>query len=898
MPGATAAFNVGGTGEFTASDLGTLIALGTNTGGFANGSFVGLDPTNAIGGTFTYGSIIADSNSGANMLGLTKLGTGTLILSGANTYSGGTNINAGTLMLSGSGTLGATSGALAINGGILDLNGTSQGVGNLTGSGGTILNDAFGTNVTLTIGNGNGTGGNYFGVIADHSSGTGTVALTKTGTGTITLSGTNTYSGGTTISAGTLMMSGLGTLGSTSGALTVNGGILDLDGTSQSVGNLTGSGGTILNNAAGTSATLTIGTGNGTGGNYFGVIEDNSNSMFGTVALTKTGTGTITLSGANNYSGATTINGGTLQFAKEVALYNNTPAKWTATNLIVASGATAAFNVGGTGEFTAGDLDTLLALGTNSGGFESGSFLGLDTTNAVGGTFTYGSIIANPNSGANILGLTKLGAGTLVLSGANTYTGGTNINAGTLMLSGSGTLGATSSTLTVNGGILDLDGTNQGVGNLTGTGGTILNNMTGTSVTLTIGNGNGTGGNYVGVIADGNGTMALTKTGTGTITLSGANTYSGGTNINGGTLDLGSLGALGSSGTISFGGGILEYSASNTTDYSGRFSAAANQEYSIDTDGQNVTFATTLTSVGGSLTKLGSGVLTLSVANTYTGGTNINGGTLNLGNVGALGLSGTISFGGGTLQYSASNATDYSSRFSAAANQEYSIDTNGQNVTFATALTSSGGGLTKLGNGVLTLGVANNYTGVTTVSKGILVINDPAGLGTGTSTVQVGGDRTTGGGTLMLANGGVSGFTLNRNVAISGVGQAEAQTSQANPQAFIFSQGALASVGNNTLAGSLTTDPFVTDRAVTDYGTLTLAGPVILGAGITSQFGGSSGNAAQPNNIFITGQITEAAAANVFEKFGNLDDVARELEQQLHRSRADRCRFPSRGQPG
>ncbi len=667
--GAMAAFNVGGTGEFTASDLDALIALGTNSGGFESGSFLGLDTTNAISGTFTYGSIIANPNSSTNILGLTKLGAGTLLLTGANTYSGGTTISAGTLMLSGSGTLGATSDTLTINGGILDLNGTSQGVGNLTGSGGTILNNATGTSATLTIGNGNATGGNYSGVIADHSNGTGTIALTKTGTGTITLSGANTYSGGTTINAGTLklaspgalgstsgtltvnggildlngtsrgvgnltgsggtilndafgtnatltigngnatggnysgviadnnnfgtstvavtktgtgtitlsgantysggttinagtlMMSGSGTLGSTSGKLTVNGGILDLDGTNQSVGNLTGTG-TILNNATGTSATLTIGNGNGTGGNYFGVIVDNNNSGTGTVALTKTGTGTITLSGANNYSGATTINAGTLQFAKEVALYNNTPANWTAANLIVTSGATAAFNVGGPGEFTASDLGTLIALGTNSGGFESGSFLGLDTTNASGGTFSYGSIIANPNSGANILGLTKLGAGTLVLSGANTYSGGTTINAGTLMLSGTGTLGATSGALTINGGILDLDGTSQGVGNLTGTGGTILNNMTGTSVTLTIGNGNGTGGDYFGVIADhssGTGTVALTKTGTGTITLSGANTYSGGTTINAGTLMLAGTGTLGvTSGALTLNGGILD----------------------------------------------------------------------------------------------------------------------------------------------------------------------------------------------------------------------------------------------------------------------------------------------------------------------------------------------------
>jgi autotransporter-associated beta strand protein len=110
--------------------------------------------------------------------------------------------------------LGATTGALTVNGGILDLNGTNQTVGALTGAGGTILNDAT-TLKTLTIGNGGG-GGSYFGTIADNNNaGTGILALIKTGAGTETLAGPNSYSGGTTVSAGTLQLSGSGTLGAT-----------------------------------------------------------------------------------------------------------------------------------------------------------------------------------------------------------------------------------------------------------------------------------------------------------------------------------------------------------------------------------------------------------------------------------------------------------------------------------------------------------------------------------------------------------------------------------------------------------------------------------------------------------------------------------------------------------
>ena len=219
------------------------------------------------GQTFTLSSIIGGTGA------LNKTGTGTMVLSGINTYSGGTVLGAGTLQLSGSGTLGSTGGTLTVNGGTVDLNGTNQTVGNLTGSGGTILNNSTGTNRTLTIGYSNGTGGNYAGVIADHTSGTGTVALTKTGTGTITLSGTNTFTGATTVSGGTLTVAGAstGALGSTA-SITVN------------------SGGTLLlgaNNQINNSATMTLNGGTFAKGGYY----EGTSSSVGLGALTLTATG-------------------------------------------------------------------------------------------------------------------------------------------------------------------------------------------------------------------------------------------------------------------------------------------------------------------------------------------------------------------------------------------------------------------------------------------------------------------------------------------------------------------------------------------------------------------------------------------------------------------------------
>ena len=128
-----------------------------------------------------------------------------------------------------------------------------------------------------------------------------------------------------------------------------------------------------------------------------------------------------------------------------------------------------------------------------------------------------------------------------------------------------------------------------------------------------------------------------------------------------------------------------------------------------------------------------------------------------LGNSAAVNA-GSIIFGGGTLQYSAANKNDYSGRFSTAANQPISIDTNGQSVTFpTTALSSSGGTLTKLGAGTLTLSDTNTYTGATTVTSGTLQAG-VASSSTTTTGLFVGGAF---GKNSAVTMGNVSGATLN-----------------------------------------------------------------------------------------------------------------------------------------
>lgn len=254
----------------------------------------------------------ASQNFAAAGTSFTKTGSGTWNIGAiANAYTGGFTLDAGTVVVSGQNSFG--NGVLTINGGaILQSNtsgvtfaasslliggdftlGTSSGSGSSTWIGTVDLGSA-----TRAITN-NGTGMRTFSGVVSNG------GLIFAGTGTTVLSAANDYTGGTTVSNGTLQLSGSGTLGSTSGSLTVNGGTLNLGGTSQTIGALNGSGGTI-NTSTGAS-TLTMGTGGATGA-YSGTIANGG----GSVALTKTGSGIQTLSGTNNYTGATAINGGTL----------------------------------------------------------------------------------------------------------------------------------------------------------------------------------------------------------------------------------------------------------------------------------------------------------------------------------------------------------------------------------------------------------------------------------------------------------------------------------------------------------------------------------------------------------------------------------------------------------
>lgn len=711
------------------------------------------------------------ANTGTSTL--TKAGTGTLILAGANTYTGGTIIDAGTLSISSNNALGATAtSAITISDGATfkttaDVN-TLTHTFSLTGGNAT-MDVANAT--TLTIG----------GVIS------GAGGLTLTNTGTLVLAAANTYTGPTFVGAGATLKGGATTFinATAGGTLTVAaGGTVDMNNFTLNVGAIEGSG--TITNSGGTAVTLSFGSTTNTSSTN----QDStfSGTLSGALNLGKNGAGTLTLTTPATYTGTSAVTNGGVVFGVNNALPvgaltlgNNAGPTMAFVDMNGFNWTSGAITFYG----TSGGLTSQASLNVGSGILTLGGTVTLSTNTTAansalpafitGGTIDLPAsrsfaIADSPNATVDLtvtsvissvggaFGITKTGAGTLLLTGANTYSGTTTVNGagGVLLVGGAGTLGAGAGALTMTAGTLDLNGTNQTVGALTGAAaGAIRNGAAGTLSTLNIGTGSTGAGIYAGTISDGGGTLALVKNGAGNTALTGANTYTGGTQVNEGVLTYGTTASQPASGitqvaaTAALGLGVGGAGFFSSTDVDALFTntlpnvnMAAGASVGIDTAAGDFTYSTNQSAARG-LVKLGANVLTLTGANTYSGVTTISGGVLNVGSVENAGVSGplgqsaasnpgSIVFNGGSLQFSAVNTNDYSGRFSTAANQALSIDTNGQNVTFATALTSVGGSLTKQGAGALTLSsTGNSYSGNTIVSGGTLNIT---GAYTGGST--------------------------------------------------------------------------------------------------------------------------------------------------------------------
>ena len=454
-----------------------------------------------------------------------------------------------------------------INSGTYDVDATDT-IQSLDGTG----NVEIASSVDLTVGDSNDQ------TISGVRSGAGN--LIKQGSGILTLSGSNTNTGKIGISAGTVSITADNNLGADPGSavsdfITLNGGTLKTTGefTLDSDRGITLQAASSIE-VESSSNTLT----------YGGIITGSAN-------LAKTGSGTLLLSGSNTYSGTTTISGGKISISADNNL-GQAPASATTGSLVLNGGSLLS-----TSSITL-DSDRGISLGASGGTIENAS-----TT-----TLTYGGIIAD--SGA----LTKTGAGTLLLSGANTYSGDTTISAGTLTVSG--TLADT--TDVINSGTYDVDTTDT-IQSLSGSGAVELAN----GITLTTGDSN----NHTlsGIIS---GAGAFTKAGSGTLTFSGNNTYTGDTTISAGKLTV--------SGTLAdttdvINSGTYDVDATDTIQsLSGSGTVELANGITLTTgDGGDDTVSGVISGAG-AFTKAGSGTLTFSANNTYTGDTTISAGKLTI----------------------------------------------------------------------------------------------------------------------------------------------------------------------------------------------------------------------------------------------------------------------------
>ncbi|EDN4387970.1 AIDA autotransporter-like protein ShdA, partial [Salmonella enterica subsp. enterica] len=565
--------------------------------------------------SFTVNTVLenVDANSGWNGQSLTKTGAGTLILNAENTYTGGTTISDGTLVAT---------------------NVEALGTGNVT------------DNATLEL----NTGGDFDNAI----SGSGQVV--KSGDKTLTLSGANSYSGATTISGGTLIATHVNALGTgaidnrASLLLDASGQLTVTDLTTESGGNTEIGAGSTLQATTLTQksdSTLTINLNSNT---VDPVIHAASQvSLAGTLDIT--GVGDVLDSDPASTDDLDTF---TLIASDKTIAGDFEKLTVAGMDADLADFITVDGRIDDTGKQY--ELTTALTWYADRDDAVTDAHGTFNLTNADG-SFAVNTVLENVDAtldpasatGWDGTSLIKQGAGTLILNAENTYTGGTTISGGTLVATNVDALGS--------GDVTD-------------------------DATLEL----NTGGTFDNAIS---GSGQVVKSGDGALTLSGANSYSGGTLISDGTLVASNVEALGTGDVTD--DAVLELNTGGDFDNA------------ISGSGQVV--------------KSGDETLTLSGSNTYTGGTLISGGTLVASNVEALG-SGDVT-NDAVLE----------------------LNTGG---TFDNVISGSGQ-VVKSGDDALTLSGANTYTGGTTINDGTLVATSVDALGTGDVTDNATLELNTGG---------------------------------------------------------------------------------------------------------------------------------------------------------
>jgi autotransporter-associated beta strand protein len=805
---ATVSGNISDVGTLTTQGTGTVILSGNNTYGgittIQSGSTLQINAANSlptnnvvdngilnfnIPGTFTFPGLITGSGF------VNQISSGTLILSNAgNNFTGGTTIsNGGTATFTPNNFFGAATSTLTLNNGTLDVplgtaSFSSQHPIVLQGPGTLDVEDAA-TTVTM-LGNISGAG-----------------SFTLTGLGNVVFSGNSTYTGTTTISNNSLQINN-----ATSFPLNSN---------------VVNSGAFIFNN----SGTASVG----------GQISGAGN-------LTMQGSGILSLSGFNTYSGATTILSGTLQInafnslSTSTAVTNSSLLSFTNTGLatvpslisgtgsvaINSSGKVALTNnansyQGGTSVLNNGTLqitnDGALGMAGTSVTLNRGTFdvptgtlalttarpfvlagPGIFSVDDPSGVLTLQGNITGPGSFA------KQGVGTLVLQGVNTYLGTTTINQGILQINTTGSL-PSANNIYDNGslvfghtGVLTLSGIVSGTGSITlNTNGTLALTNTGNSLsggfnisnvgTLQITSGFQVGNSTISlnnatldipsgssqvivttplalagsgtVSVDGaaglatlqgaiSGPGALTKQGSGTLVLSGSNVYGGATTISAGTLQIASQGSLPAASDVTDNGSLV-------------FNTASTIAVPNNIGGS------------GSLTAQGGGIVQLSGTNSYGGATIISFGTLQINTATSLPPASPIT-DNGTLAFNIPGSFLFSGNV------------------------SGSGGLTQLSSGVLSLNGVNTYLGTTTISSGTLQINAATSLPSTSSIVDNGNLNFNHSGTLTL--GGVVSGTGGVNL-ISGATLVLANTSNSYSGGTGISNNGIIQITNSGQLGNI-----------------------------------------------------------------------------------------------
>lgn len=781
---ATAVFNedvsLAGVGSIALGNItvsaGVTVNITTDSGTPNTGSQIRTINVGA-GGLLNFGS---QDWTTSGSTGFIKEGAGAYYTLG-DTYGGGFTVNDGYMIARGVNAMG-NGGSLTFNGGAIGADGNEDfgtrytGItvgGDFTigvssadvGVASSTANLTFANAVslgaatrTITIG-ANGTY-SFDGVVSGGSGAGLTVAAAGGATGALVLGGANTFNGSTTVSGGTLKLGVSGSLSSDSALVISDGGTFDATATTFNIGTA----GLTMDVGASTAGFLNAGTitlGNGltidmgtaTPSASYNLWDFSSNSgNFSSVSLSGSFGGSLsrsssTWSGSSgNYTFTLNQDTGILSVVENAAdlywtadgsslggtgTWNGTNTTWSTSNSSISGGvwnaaSTAVFE-GTAGTVTVGTISANAGVTFKTDGYtlSSGTLtLGAasDVANAItvdtGLQATINTVLAGTN------GMTKAGAGTLVLGGANTYTGGTNVNGGILQ----GTTGSLQGDIANNAAVVfDQSTTGTYSGNISGIG-------------------------------------TLTKNGSGSVTLSGSNTYSGATILNAGTLVLGSNTAIGDGSAVTINGGTFDVGSSSETVHSVSMS-------------------------GGAIT-IGTGTLTLDNASSLTGGTVTLAGSVNS----RLNTSGTTTLGdvefvfnngsnandgrglvlGGNVAVNAAATANFTNAGAGVGRIELNGDTTidvgaGGTMDVAWHVDEFGGTrtLTKNGSGTLVLSGTGSFAGTTTVNNGTLEAGGAGALGS-TSGIVV----NTGGSLLVSASNAVgdsTGVTLaGGNLSFSG----------------------------------------------------------------------------------------------------------------------------------